>query len=570
MKEVNKRGLIIVAVIIALVVTCFGCSGVEKAETEKEKHSIFEYEDLISTYIGSIIHDTDQKNMSGDGYFDLQENGSDYVNYWDVTARAITWVIEYRKDIDNNVSYLQKAISVEESLMDTFERNGKFPRPEYQGYEYGWVSSMDAPTVMVLTQMLYEITEDEIYKNFGDELKEYIVKDVSEGGYNIKLGGIFDNRIWPLEYADDIKEEDEFYFVNNGSIAGYLGVKLISLTEYDEALEKYLESVESAYESMQDRFLYDKYNWTFYMLNEPTVIPPHYMIFEEKLYYVCSEISDKTFWKEGYEFRKKALKDVLSIDFYKEDGVVKGVMRRACAPHPYLLDIYSTKVEFLDENDNVIGEWTEDISGSSSDNIERFEEGEFLTGVMPENSVCYRTYTIRDNQEFLLFESEIDFEESFKNEEIISGLPDASGNITNIQTNQYEYDFETSGNNRAILTYNLEENIDLDINNYYGISIDNGYQNNYNITITLYDSQGDACSRYLPVLKAGKNLLLFNEIGFPRINDLTDISKVTIRLYTEEDASEGSLYVDELIKFENIYSLYKYRQEHSEYKISPQ
>lgn len=353
---------------------------------------------------------------------------------------------------------------------------------------------------------------------------------------------------------------------------GYLGVKLISLTEYDYELEKYLEKVEAAYESMQDRFIYDKYQWTYYMLNEPTVIPPHYMIFEEKLYYVCSKISDKEFWKDGYEFRYNSLKSVLGMEVYEKDGEIVGIVHRACAPHPYMIDIYGTKIEFLDKEGNIITEWSESISGNCEENIERFEKGEFLIGTIPLDSVRYRMYTVQNNNEFLLFEERIEVKD-FDREENVSGKPNATGDIKKRQED-YVYDTKLSNESNGQLIYELKKDESLDINNYYGVKIANYYQSDFAVSIALYDSNGNACVRYLPKLKRGKNFLLFSEIGFSNINDLEDISKVIIRLYSQDGNVEygntGRIEAGSLVKFDNKYSLYEYRHNNAEYKISPQ
>lgn len=320
---------------------------------------------------------------------------------------------------------------------------------------------------------------------------------------------------------------------------------------------------------MQEYFVYDKYQWTFYMLNEKTVIPPHYMIFEEKLYYACSQLSDKEFWKDGYEYRKDALKSVLSIDFYEENDSLKGIMRRACAPHPYLLDIYGTEVQFLDENDNIIGEWRSDISGSCADDIDRFEDGEFLGGIVPENSVKYQVYTISDGATFLMFESEIEeISDVSGNWNNISDMPDAAGDIKMIDE-EYEFDSELSEESNGQLIYELDKNMDLNIDSYYGIPINNDSQNIYSVNVILYDSEGNGCSRYLPELKPGNNLILFNEIGFSDINELTDINKIVVRFYGEDEA-RGKVMPNQVVKFDTIYSLYQYRQSNPDYLISPQ
>lgn len=183
MKNVFRFILVVCLTIVTLLLAA--CSSDEN-EAPKEKHSIFEYEELITIYVDSIVPNINELNDVGDSFFGLQNNGKDYVNYYIAASNAISMIIEYRED-DNNKAYLEEAISVEKSLMETFKRNGCFPRPEYKDYKDGWVSSMDAPTIMVLTQMIYEITGEEQYQNFKNELKEYVLHDTSRGGVPIPI-----------------------------------------------------------------------------------------------------------------------------------------------------------------------------------------------------------------------------------------------------------------------------------------------------------------------------------------------------------------------------------------------
>ena len=67
-------------------------------------------------------------------------------------------------------------------MMETFKMNGCFPRPAYQQFEYGWVSSMDAPTIMFASELYYELTGEGKYREFCLSVLKYALESTDTGG----------------------------------------------------------------------------------------------------------------------------------------------------------------------------------------------------------------------------------------------------------------------------------------------------------------------------------------------------------------------------------------------------
>ena len=170
--------------------------------------------DYSETVYSPVMSDT-KYNFSGTK-LDLQENGLDYVNYWVQASIAITTLL------NNGVTDDVRAVI--DCLMGTFFRNGYFPRPPYQDFEYGWVSSMDTPVIAVLAQMMYEETNDTKYKDFVTQLSDYMTKNVSEHGYIAQIHG----QPWLFEYADTNTTAETGEFVLNGSLLGTLCTAMVA------------------------------------------------------------------------------------------------------------------------------------------------------------------------------------------------------------------------------------------------------------------------------------------------------------------------------------------------------
>ncbi len=374
---------------------------------EDNSVSIFEIQDVITTYMNL----NEEEELLDSGKLDLQDNGKDYVNYWIIAERGINYSLAYKNN-PTKIDALKESESILNSLMKTYNSYGKFPRPEYsdQNLGYGWVSAMDAPTIMLLSQMIYEITGKDQYGEFVNDLKEYVIRDIDDGGFNYNISHYLweKDKTWPLEYASADLDSSKYLYVNNGAIVGFLGCKIMALVDNDSEFERYCDNVEKAYESSKEDFLYEKYPWAYYMLNKRTVMQPHYMIFEERLFDAGSKICKSSYWADGYQYRRNAMKSVLNLEFHKTDKGDIGIMRRACAPHSYLIDVYNTEVEFLDQQNNIIDTWKKEGSGAYSADINGFEEGEFLYGYIPDDAIQYNVYMNLDGKRYLLFDDKID------------------------------------------------------------------------------------------------------------------------------------------------------------------
>ncbi len=114
---------------------------------------------------------------------------------------------------------------------------------------------MDAPTVMVASEMLYEVTNKEQYKVFVKSLSKYVTKSNMSGGYNLYSDGIEEKTfVWPMEYINQETTYEDAQWVLNGSLVGYLGVQIIADLYQDEDLLLYLENVRDTYRNMFEEF----------------------------------------------------------------------------------------------------------------------------------------------------------------------------------------------------------------------------------------------------------------------------------------------------------------------------
>lgn len=495
----------------------------------------------------------------------MQDNQQDYLNYWAQASQCVGLLYSYKTQGQNKDS-LSKATDIMNSFMGTWDRNGYFPRPAYADFADGWTSSMDAPTIMVAAQMLYEITDEKRYQDFLFELIPYVVSDCESHGFNLKM----EKGLWPLEYASHSTTAETAQFVLNGSLVGYVGCRAIANIYDNSTLSDYLARVEDAYTGMLSQYRFENYTWTRYMLNPNTVIPPHYIIFEIKLFDSMADLTGNKAYCDEAKYRSDALKTVLAPEFTEQsDGRREFVMARACNPHAYLIDVYGTEIQFYDRDGSVVGNATCSVTGDLAEKVDEFYEGAFLAGSVPTDAESYKVFTVYGDTKYELFGGDISCTSTVARRTLSADLSLSLDAYTE-DGMTVKVDSRKSVEEEGMLMFDLEAPCELSSSNYYALEVDNSSSEEFGIGLRLEDSSGVSAQRYHTRLKPGKNLILFGELGFNDINDLTDVSRIGFRIYTNGGENmEADLALGNLMYFSSVTSLYDYFSQ-SDYKVNPQ
>lgn len=527
------------------------------ARTEDVKSVFYWGRQVFIPLIGKNTFDIDK-------YAGFQDNNKDYINYWINASNAIGFLTNAYYDKDD--LSLIKAKEIVTNLMDTYYRHGYFPRPKYENFDYGWVSCMDAPVILLASQMIYEITGDIQYKKFRDDLKEIILRRVPENGF------IFEdeNNFWMFEYADKNTNPQNGKYVLNGSLVGYQALSMVARAIDDEDYLELCEKQLKSYKENLHKYWYKDDEWSYYMLNPKKVNPPHYMIFEKKLFESLYKIEkDPFFYKEALK-RENALRQILPLYAFENDNNENILcLLRAAAPHPYLLDIYHTYIEILDANKSVIQTFYESRTGSISK--EEFEKGMFMLGKLKDGATYYRIYASNGekSEKYLLFESKI---RKMKDADYLklTNTMEISGDLGEKDDLLYLRK-ELSEDNKGIIKIDLDKPIMKNVYSYIGIEIEMLNGNSVPVSIVFYDNNKNGITRYYTQLIKGKNLILLSYLGFIENENIQEISNIRIRLHTNnfQDDEEILLKVNNVILYNNAVEIYKYLCE-SEYKVNPQ
>ena len=545
----KKQIIFPVAIVLALILAVF--LALLMRETNGSATILRGQKDVLS-YSDLVYNPLFRDESISESKLSMQENGIDYTNYWVMSSVGITSLL------NNDMPDWGELKEILGCLMGTFDRNGYFPRPEYDEYEYGWVSCMDAPIIALFAELMHERTGEEVYREFVDDLAEYMLKDVSEHGYVAEIDG----EKWLFEYAHTKTDKETGSFVLNGSLLGTLGTAMLARAIENQDLLDLVESQTRLYQQMMPQFWYENDTWCYYALRDNVVNQPHYVIFEIRILQALAEVTGVNFYQEEATRRVDLLKNYYRMYIYIENGEENYIFMRGGAPHYYYTDIYNSELVFYNKDGVEVARHTQ--SGNDAENSCMF-------GIYPEGATRVE-WNIVPNVPWSLEMGDLQI---IRDEE-----PDTAG-ITMLDTQwnasadgllsgQYlSVDSERSEETRCNLVGTFQQPVEVDPNYIYAIELNNTSEYEFSTNIVLYDSEGVAISRYLKSILPGKNLLVFSPIGFSNYGrtPIENIESFNLRIYTVgKENTQAEISIGDVVLYDNSGTFARAIGE-SEYKI---
>lgn len=396
-------------------------------------------------------------------------------------------------------------------LMEQFYEYGYLPReplstvPDSGNY----VTSMDAPLLAVTAELAYERGLGEQYRQYMEDLIPYIVSGTDEGGFVLKYS---DEAWWPLEYAWKSVTEEDAWFVSNGSFHGMVGIELLKAITKDPRLEELSEKALNAYREKADGFQYPDGSWCYYSLNyvdgKKIINRNEKLLIETRALKALYLLTEEPFYREELEWRSALLARNLPVYIVEEeDGTHTAMLLRACAPHPYIVDIYRSTLELLDSEGNTV---------TVLEANTRTVENSYIIGKVPDGIVSYRLYGAVDPiEKTLLVEQPVTH---IRRAELaadpVSGTWTCGGDGVSIENGLLSIDAEASEKLKAFTYFTPGEPVEYGPEVYWVVELDNPTEETFTMTSVLYDQNGTTMDRYLLPCGPGKSLQVISYTGF--------------------------------------------------------
>lgn len=494
-------------------------------------NSVFDFnKDVYRTYFYPA------ESLYFDTHSGMQDNGVDYVNYGTMASLAVTWLYDYHYHQDNDK--LNGALDIMSNLKNTFQTYGYFPRPQYEQFEYGWVSSMDAPVVALAAQMAYEITGNEEWYNFRNELLVYCKKSTKEHGFILHEK---DGNIWPMEYAECKTTEKDAKYVYNGSLFGVQALEMLASVCGDVELCDILDKFIVNYEKKSKEFIYNNREWLYYSLNPKIINPEPKVVIElHALESLSMIVPNCNFYLDELTIRRKLLGGLYKVYRSGEEGY----FWRAAGPHSYMINIYPTLLEFCNDKGDVL--YSRYMPG-------RELEDSWMVFPLQEDVKSVNVYAapLKPNSDEYLYKTLLcksDVEEV---------NPDSMYDVLPYSSTQQGNSIILKLSNKI----NFKEHFCR-----FALEIENDTNNEYNTRLIF----NDGMHRYYTPIKPGKNLILINTLGIREVDasEKKYIDSIELRLFgKDKDVDIDNIVIKNVLFFHNSYEVYKYQTSH-EYVVN--
>ena len=392
-------------------------------------------------------------------------------------------------------------------LMDQYYEYGYLPREPYEGVG-DYVTAMDAPLLAVTAELAYERGLGEQYHQYMEDLIPYLVKDTSENGFVLKYSH---DKWWPLEYAWQTVSEEDAWFVLNGSLFGMVYIEMLKNLTGDPRLVELSKKTLNAYKEKADEFLYPDGSWCYYSLNyldgKRIINAAPKIAIELDACAGLYALTGEAFYQEQLKIRQDLMAAVLPVYIITDEttDTDTAVLLRACAPHPYQIDIYTSILELLDEQGNVI---------ATLEKGSRRVDCSYIMENVPKGAVSYRLWRYGKAMRLWTEGSVKHLNKSSLSTTPVDGAWSVALDAESLNGNILSLNPDASENLYGHATFTLSEPVEYTPETYYAIEITNPTEYTLSMRMAVYDENGTTMGRTLAPLSPGKNILFYSPLGF--------------------------------------------------------
>lgn len=218
---------------------------------------------------------------------------------------------------------------------------GYWPHPAYSNFPEGWYSGMDFAGVALAAAALADVTGIRKYRRAGEALILDMIRPADEGG---TLWSSDKTECWMAEYLWPGMDEAQQNYVLNGFLLALQALVIFERSMDDRRVSEALECSIESLKAVAGDFFFADGSWSFYMLDGPSTNPAHYLIYETNQFDALYALTGDGFFADQASKRRAIFATHYPV--YQDGNDY--LFLRTGTPHPYLPDIYQTRLIFMD------------------------------------------------------------------------------------------------------------------------------------------------------------------------------------------------------------------------------
>jgi hypothetical protein len=210
--------------------------------------------------------------------------------------------------------------------------------------QVGWWSGMDMFFAPIVLLDIAEHVGGTDYKSIVRSLIKTAIQSPEVGGSIWPDDG---DGCWISEYSWPGMTRAEEYYVLNGHLFALTALKLLSDKLNDDGLRKLFDCAVKGTKSRAG--IFTKSKWPLYMLNAPTIDPPHYLLYEAIQFSDLSALTKDPFFSQQALLRKDIIAKYYPVYRVNTSTGIDMFFSSSGAPHPYNLDLFETTLKCDDQ-----------------------------------------------------------------------------------------------------------------------------------------------------------------------------------------------------------------------------
>lgn len=481
------------------------------------------------------------RELSEKPFSELMLRDSPLVAVWAV------WVRFYKTRDATMASELLNQIITKYDLTHTTKLTYGF---QHDNLKPGWWSGMDMFFMPLVLVAVAEKTGNQNYLDLANQMLDLALTSPENGG---SMWPDVGNGCWLSEYSwDGMKREDEYY-VLNGHLFALTSLKILADKLASPKLQSAFECATVGTEKLADRFLKDA-KWPRYMLHEPTINPPHYLLYEQLQFAGLHKLTGYPFFRQQELNRSEVFSRYYPVYLINGRDEPQVFFSSSGNPHPYNLDLFEIHLNCSDGERNV---------SYRAEKQRGFLRWGFAFGPAPANPTCSVVSNYLD-QTFELYRTNWFREVNSDDAAVTIASPvHLSLDAVRGDDDWIKIDPSVRSSPDGQKTYlDDEARIDLKFPSRHFsdaaiISMEVETDAPLKMAVRLHD--GDmTVERYLIPGSAGiKQIFSFSKLGFEGADDMAAIDGITLVVFTDKMTEAAKLRLGRVSIAENQYEFFR-------------
>lgn len=406
----------------------------------------------------------------------------------------------------------------------------------------GWWSGMDMFLLPMILTMVGNKTGNGEYRAVAEKMLSVALKSPLEGGSVWPDEG---QGCWISEYSWEGMTRKDEYYVLNGHLFALTALKVTADALKSGVLRNAFACAVAGTKSRADRFIKDT-KWPRYMLNAPTINPPHYVVYEAIQLGDLYRLTGDQFFGEQEQARKDVISRFYPVYRVKKSDGYDVFFSASGVPHPDNLFLF--EVTCID-------------AAYRTDSKSGFLRWAFIKGPLQEPACSVVSNHMDQSYELFKATWFRDVTET-DSASVVASKVTASLDAESGEGDWFRIDPARRSSPVGETSYlDVEARLEVSLpirplSDHAIITMEIETDSALQIGVRLF-TNGKVIERYMLPIATGKRIIAFSKLGFDKSDGFDTVERIMLVVHTEKMDHVANVRLGKIAISENQYEFYR-------------